>query len=141
MEAMAMWDNREIRDICLAFFDPVHGEPSAAADYAIDLAARRSAHLTIAAGVPMSSIGSLSPVFSPIDIEAEANAGRRAGATAFAEHLRSLASIAGLSASIAVRQNALFPIYEEMAGIARVHDLSIVDAPRDSDGFQRDFVE
>jgi nucleotide-binding universal stress UspA family protein len=130
-----------IRDVCLAYFDPVEGEASAAADYAVDVAARRSAHLTIAAGVPMSSIASLSPVFSLADIEAEANAARRAGAGAFVERIRDLASIAGLSASIEVRQNALFPIYEEMASVARVHDLSIVDAPHETDSSQRDFVE
>jgi nucleotide-binding universal stress UspA family protein len=130
-----------IRDICLAYFDAGHGERSAAADYAIDLARRRSAHLTIAIGVPITSMASLSPIFSLVDIEAEANAGRLARASTFVEHLRGLASVAGLSANVEVRPGPLFPIYEEMAGIARVHDLSIVDAPRGGDGFQRDFVE
>lgn len=129
-------------DICFVCFDPTLDEcRGAAAAYAVDLAARHSAHLTLVVGVAQTSIASLSPVFDLAGIEAEANARSRERAETFGERLRELAAVAGVSASVEIRQGALFPVYEAVARVARVHDLAVVDAPRPGFDMHREFVE
>jgi nucleotide-binding universal stress UspA family protein len=110
--------------------------PTSGFDYALDLAVKHHAHLTICIGVSMIIIPTDYPTTSLTNIQFEEDERRLNLAREHAEELRLKASRAGVTASADIFQDINPSIFDHFCEAAYVHDVAIMCADGDAAEFQ-----
>ena len=130
-----------IKSIFTAYTEEGQGERESAIGYALSLAQKAGAHLTIQAAamryaIPASLVGDFGVAF----VHAE---NRRIGALAerFAELARTSAGLAGVTSTIETPQLVYAELGDRLVSHARVHDLSVLDLEKDAAERDRGLIE
>ena len=108
--------------------------------YGVDLAARNSAHLQVAIGVPPLILPLATPAAEMLVVTEQDNLAGREAAEALAAMIRIEAETGGVIASTEIFSNAYDPLAPHFMHRARASDLCVTQAPPSAMPLQRDIV-
>lgn len=114
--------------------------PATAARWAAALAARTGAHLEALVAVPHRAVPNMFGASLVKNVVGRDNEVQDKAAAAIAQALRSETQAAGVSSEVQILSAPFTDVREQVATLARLHDLVVTDASSDSTTMQRELL-
>jgi nucleotide-binding universal stress UspA family protein len=130
-----------IKTVLLALIVGDGPRPQGAVDYALSLAAEHNAHLSIVVGAIKVPVVVYSGVAEVQAIVTDENNNRSREGEALAAGIAKGAEMNGVSCSVQVLTDAIYPLFTRIAQRARLHDLSVCGRPRTEDVWSTELAE